>query len=45
MTSRAHELYREAGQNFAPALARLARSVERDPDKARDLEQEMHCAL
>jgi RNA polymerase sigma-70 factor (ECF subfamily) len=45
MTSRTHDLYREAGQNFAPALARLARSVERDPDKARDLEQDMHCAL
>jgi RNA polymerase sigma-70 factor (ECF subfamily) len=45
MTSRTHQIYREAGQSFAPALARLARSVERDPDKARDLEQEMHCAL
>jgi RNA polymerase sigma-70 factor (ECF subfamily) len=38
-------LYRQAGAQFAPALARLARSVERDPERARDLEQEMHCAL
>lgn len=45
MTSTAEHLYREAGAQFAPALARLARSVERDPDKARDLEQDMHCAL
>lgn len=45
MTSTADHLYREAGQQFAPALARLARSVERDPERARELEQEMHCAL
>jgi RNA polymerase sigma factor (sigma-70 family) len=45
MTSTADHLYREAGAQFAPALARLARSVERDADKARDLEQDMHCAL
>jgi len=45
MTDTIEQLYRQAGAQFAPALARLARSVERDPDKARDLEQEMHCAL
>lgn len=45
MTGSREQLYREAGAQFAPALARLARSVERDPEKARDLEQEMHCAL
>lgn len=45
MTQAAETLYRQAGAQFAPALARLARSVERDPEKARDLEQEMHCAL
>lgn len=45
MTSTAEHLYCEAGAKFAPALARLARSVERDADKARDLEQDMHCAL
>lgn len=45
MTDTTKQLYAEAGAKFAPALARLARSVERDPDKARDLEQDMHCAL
>lgn len=45
MTGATEQLYLQAGQQFAPALARLARSVERDPEKARDLEQEMHCAL
>lgn len=45
MTEAIEQLYRQAGAQFAPALARLARSVERDADKARDLEQEMHCAL
>lgn len=45
MTAQTEQLYAQAGAHFAPALARLARSVERDPDKARDLEQEMHCAL
>ena len=45
MTQDANTLYRQAGEQFAPALARLARAVERDADKARDLEQEMHCAL
>lgn len=39
------QLYRQAGELFAPALARLAKAVERDPEKARDLEQDMHCAL
>ncbi|ASJ91308.1 RNA polymerase sigma factor [Porphyrobacter sp. CACIAM 03H1] len=45
MTEAIEQLYRQAGAQFAPALARLARSVERDADKACDLEQEMHCAL
>lgn len=45
MTGTTEQLYAEAGRQFAPALARLARSVERDAEKARDLEQEMHCAL
>ncbi|MBX7540716.1 RNA polymerase sigma factor [Qipengyuania sphaerica] len=40
-----HDLYREAGEQFAPAIARLARAMERDPDKARDLEQDIHCEL
>lgn len=45
MTQDAKTLYRQAGDEFAPALARLARAVERDGEKARDLEQEMHCAM
>jgi len=45
MNGNADTLYQQAGDEFAPALARLARAVERDPDKARDLEQDMHCAL
>lgn len=45
MTETIEQLYRQAGEQFAPALARLARSIERDAEKARDLEQEMHCAL
>ncbi|WP_298466423.1 sigma-70 family RNA polymerase sigma factor [uncultured Erythrobacter sp.] len=45
MTKRQEQLYREAGDQFAPAIARLARAVERNPDKARDLEQDIHCAL
>ncbi|AWW74739.1 RNA polymerase [Erythrobacter sp. KY5] len=45
MRQDADTLYRQAGEEFAPALARLARAVERNADKARDLEQEMHCAL
>jgi RNA polymerase sigma-70 factor (ECF subfamily) len=38
-------LYAEAGAVHAPAIARLARSVEANPDQARDLEQEIHLAL
>lgn len=45
MTETVEQLYRQAGELFAPALARLANAVERDPEKARDLEQDMHCAL
>ena len=43
--NRQSELYRKAGEAFAPALARLARAMERDSEKADDLEQEMHAAL
>lgn len=45
MKQSADSLYRQAGERFAPSLARLARAVERDAEKARDLEQEIHCAL
>ena len=36
------DLYRAAGEQFAPAIARLARVMERDGDRARDLEQHIH---
>jgi RNA polymerase sigma factor (sigma-70 family) len=39
------DLYAEAGRQFAPAVARLARTFERDAEKARDLEQDIHCEL
>ncbi|GMN01492.1 RNA polymerase sigma factor [Erythrobacter sp. MTPC3] len=45
MKSKQADLYHEAGDQFAPAIARLARAVEHDAEKARDLEQDMHCAL
>ena len=37
--------YAEAAAEFGPALERLARAYERDPDKRRDLLQEIHVAL
>ena len=37
--------YAEAAAAFGPALERLARAYERDPDKRRDLLQEIHIAL
>lgn len=39
------DLYRDAGERFAPAIARLARAMERDADRARDLEQDIHAEL
>lgn len=41
---RQHQLYRDC-EAYAPAIARLARAMERDADKARDLEQDIHCEL
>ena len=38
-------LYAELSAAHAPAIARLARAVEADADRARDLEQDMHLAL
>lgn len=38
-------LYVEVSAAHAPAIARLARAVEADADRARDLEQDMHLAL
>ncbi|MEL6738480.1 MAG: sigma-70 family RNA polymerase sigma factor [Pseudomonadota bacterium] len=43
--SKQTDLYDQAGREFAASLARLARAVERDRDKARDLEQEIHAAV
>ena len=39
------ERYAKATAAFGPALGRLARAYERDPDKRRDLLQEIHIAL
>src|SRR5437868_11500870 len=38
-------LYREATQTYRAALQRLARAYENDPDKRRDLLQDIHLAL
>ncbi|MEW4448007.1 RNA polymerase sigma factor [Qipengyuania sp. JC766] len=45
MTGQQADLYRQAGEHFAPAIARLSRAMERDADKARDLEQEIHLEI
>jgi RNA polymerase sigma-70 factor (ECF subfamily) len=37
--------YADAAARFGPALERLARAYERDPDKRRDLLQDIHIAL
>ena len=42
---RQHSLYRQAGEQFALPIARLARAMERNPERARDLEQDIHCEL
>jgi RNA polymerase sigma-70 factor (ECF subfamily) len=39
------ELYSEAVAAYGPALNRLAKAYEADPDKRRDLFQEIHLAL
>ena len=39
------DLYLRAAGEFGPALVRLARAYEADPDQRRDLLQEMHLAL
>ena len=38
------ELYDQAAAEFGPALERLARSYEADPEKRRDLLQDIHLA-
>ena len=42
---RQDELYETAAADYAPALERLARSYELDPEKRGDLLQEIHLAL
>jgi RNA polymerase sigma-70 factor (ECF subfamily) len=37
--------YADAAESFGPAIERLARAYERDPDRRRDLLQEIHVAL
>jgi RNA polymerase sigma-70 factor (ECF subfamily) len=44
-SSRQDELYEETAATHAPALERLARSYEFDPDKRMDLLQDIHLAL
>src|SRR6185436_3858604 len=39
------DLYREATQQYGATLQRLARAYEYDPDKRRDLLQDIHLAL
>jgi RNA polymerase sigma factor (sigma-70 family) len=39
------ELYLRAAAEFGPALVRLARAYEADPDQRRDLLQDIHFAL
>ena len=39
------DLYQDAAAQFGPALDRLARAYEFDPEKRRDLLQEIHFAL
>lgn len=43
--NRQDELYTEVSTAYAAALRRLARAYEADPDKRRDLLQEMHIEL
>ena len=44
-TAGREQQYAEAAAAFGPALERLARAYERDPDKRRDLLQDIHVAL
>jgi RNA polymerase sigma-70 factor, ECF subfamily len=45
LRTRQDELYDQAAEEFGPALTRLARSCEADPEKRRDLLQEIHLGL
>jgi RNA polymerase sigma-70 factor (ECF subfamily) len=39
------ELYRETAGSYGAAMERLARAYEADPDRRRDLVQDIHVAL
>lgn len=39
------DLYKNAAEDYGPALERLARAYEADPDRRRDLIQEIHLQL
>ncbi len=43
--SRQDDLYNEAAAQFSPALDRLAKAYESDPEKRRDLLQKIHFSL
>lgn len=43
--TRRDRLYAEAAETLGAALARLARAIERDAERARDLEQDIHLAV
>ena len=45
MSKQQHQLYAEASEGFAPAIARLAHTVEFNAAKARELEQDIHAEL
>lgn len=45
LRARRDRLYAEAAETLGPALARLARAVERDAERACDLEQDIHLAV
>ena len=40
-----NDLYRDAADKYGPALERLARAYEADPEKCRDLSQDIHFQL
>jgi RNA polymerase sigma-70 factor (ECF subfamily) len=44
-TTNSNSLYHDAAEQFGGAIRRLAAATERDADRARDLEQDIHVAL
>jgi RNA polymerase sigma factor (sigma-70 family) len=45
LTNDPDTLYRESAESFGPALQRLAAAVEANPERRRDLLQDIHAAL